>query len=198
MGKSEFLKTIASRRLPGGLRGGLHQSMGCHGASGPGPRECHPACHQTARTAQILERSQHAHSQTHRRRQIAARHRGLIGGGTRPWATGKNGDTRHPIRPASGRQIQEAAAARDRRGSGTRLARACGARALAARRPRHSKGKIKVLFAGSSEAALREMFSRAAAPFYNWAPVEPFHSSAGSSSRPWSSSSPRWRSIPSS
>jgi hypothetical protein len=30
------------------------------------------------------------------------------------------------------------------------------------------------LFAGSSEAALREMFSRAAAPFYNWAPVEPF------------------------
>ena len=33
---------------------------------------------------------------------------------------------------------------------------------------------IKVLFAGSSEAALREMFQRAAAPFYNWAPVEPF------------------------
>ena len=36
------------------------------------------------------------------------------------------------------------------------------------------KPGIKVLFAGSSEAALREMFSRAAAPFYNWAPVEPF------------------------
>lgn len=33
---------------------------------------------------------------------------------------------------------------------------------------------IKVLFAGSSEAALREMFSRSAAPFYNWAPLEPF------------------------
>ncbi|VTU45600.1 hypothetical protein [Variovorax sp. PBL-E5] len=36
------------------------------------------------------------------------------------------------------------------------------------------KAGIKVLFAGSSEAALREMFSRASAPFYNWAPVEPF------------------------
>ena len=36
------------------------------------------------------------------------------------------------------------------------------------------KANIKVLFAGSSEAALREMFSRAAAPFYNWAPLEPF------------------------
>jgi hypothetical protein len=36
------------------------------------------------------------------------------------------------------------------------------------------KPGVKVLFAGSSEAALREMFSRAAAPFYNWAPVEPF------------------------
>jgi hypothetical protein len=36
------------------------------------------------------------------------------------------------------------------------------------------KAGIKVLFAGSSEAALREMFSRSAAPFYNWAPVEPF------------------------
>jgi hypothetical protein len=36
------------------------------------------------------------------------------------------------------------------------------------------KPGIKVLFAGSSEAALRDMFSRAAAPFYNWAPVEPF------------------------
>lgn len=36
------------------------------------------------------------------------------------------------------------------------------------------KAAIKVLFAGSSEAALRQMFSRAAAPFYNWAPLEPF------------------------
>jgi hypothetical protein len=36
------------------------------------------------------------------------------------------------------------------------------------------KAGIKVLFAGSSESALREMFSRAAAPFYNWAPLEPF------------------------
>ena len=36
------------------------------------------------------------------------------------------------------------------------------------------KPAIKVLFAGSSEAALRDMFSRASAPFYNWAPVEPF------------------------
>ena len=36
------------------------------------------------------------------------------------------------------------------------------------------KSTIKVLFAGSSEAALREMFSRASAPFYNWAPLEPF------------------------
>ena len=36
------------------------------------------------------------------------------------------------------------------------------------------KAGVKVLFAGSSEAALREMFSRAAAPFYNWAPLEPF------------------------
>ncbi len=36
------------------------------------------------------------------------------------------------------------------------------------------KPGIKVLFAGSSEAALREMFSRASAPFYNWAPLEPF------------------------
>ena len=36
------------------------------------------------------------------------------------------------------------------------------------------KPGVKVLFAGSSEAALREMFSRAAAPFYNWAPLEPF------------------------
>jgi hypothetical protein len=36
------------------------------------------------------------------------------------------------------------------------------------------KPGIKVLFAGSSEAALRDMFSRASAPFYNWAPIEPF------------------------
>ena len=36
------------------------------------------------------------------------------------------------------------------------------------------KPGIKVLFAGSSEAALRELFSRAAGPFYNWAPLEPF------------------------
>lgn len=36
------------------------------------------------------------------------------------------------------------------------------------------KSSIKVLFAGSSEAALRDMFSRSAAPFYNWAPLEPF------------------------
>lgn len=36
------------------------------------------------------------------------------------------------------------------------------------------KASIKVLFAGSSEAALREMFSRSSAPFFNWAPLEPF------------------------
>jgi hypothetical protein len=36
------------------------------------------------------------------------------------------------------------------------------------------KAAIKVLFAGSSETAIRQMFSRAAAPFYNWAPIEPF------------------------
>jgi len=36
------------------------------------------------------------------------------------------------------------------------------------------KAGVKVLFAGSSEAALREMFSRAGAPFFNWAPLEPF------------------------
>jgi hypothetical protein len=36
------------------------------------------------------------------------------------------------------------------------------------------KSSIKVLFAGSSEAALRDMFSRSTAPFYNWAPLEPF------------------------
>lgn len=36
------------------------------------------------------------------------------------------------------------------------------------------KPAIKVLFAGSSESALREMFSRSSAPFYNWAPLDPF------------------------
>jgi hypothetical protein len=36
------------------------------------------------------------------------------------------------------------------------------------------KAIVKVLFAGSSEAALRDMFSRASAPFFNWAPLEPF------------------------
>jgi len=36
------------------------------------------------------------------------------------------------------------------------------------------KSSIKVLFAGSSETALRDMFSRSSAPFYNWAPLEPF------------------------
>ena len=36
------------------------------------------------------------------------------------------------------------------------------------------KATIKVLFAGSSESALRQMFSRPNAPFYNWAPIEPF------------------------
>jgi len=36
------------------------------------------------------------------------------------------------------------------------------------------KTSIKVLFAGSSESALRQMFSKASAPFYNWAPIETF------------------------
>lgn len=36
------------------------------------------------------------------------------------------------------------------------------------------KGRIKVIFAGSSETTLREMFARASEPFYNWAPLEPF------------------------
>ena len=36
------------------------------------------------------------------------------------------------------------------------------------------KARIKVVFAGSSESALRDMFGKPAAPFYNWASVEPF------------------------
>lgn len=36
------------------------------------------------------------------------------------------------------------------------------------------KLRIKVIFAGSSETTLREMFARASEPFYNWATVEPF------------------------
>jgi hypothetical protein len=36
------------------------------------------------------------------------------------------------------------------------------------------KESIKVIFAGSAEATLREMFARSSEPFYNWAPVEPF------------------------
>ena len=36
------------------------------------------------------------------------------------------------------------------------------------------KARVKVLFAGSSEATLRRMFGRPAEPFYNWAPLEPF------------------------
>ena len=36
------------------------------------------------------------------------------------------------------------------------------------------KGRIKVIFAGSSETTLRAMFARAAEPFYNWAALEPF------------------------
>jgi hypothetical protein len=36
------------------------------------------------------------------------------------------------------------------------------------------KDRIKVIFAGSSETTLREMFARASEPFYNWAPLEPF------------------------
>lgn len=36
------------------------------------------------------------------------------------------------------------------------------------------KERIKVLFAGSSEATLRQMFGRASEPFYNWAALEPF------------------------
>ncbi len=36
------------------------------------------------------------------------------------------------------------------------------------------KDRIKVIFAGSSEATLRRMFGVASEPFYNWAPIEPF------------------------
>lgn len=36
------------------------------------------------------------------------------------------------------------------------------------------KDRIKVIFAGSSEATLRKMFGVASEPFYNWAPLEPF------------------------
>ncbi|MCP3720744.1 ATP-binding protein [Paraburkholderia sp. CNPSo 3281] len=36
------------------------------------------------------------------------------------------------------------------------------------------KDRIKVIFAGSSETTLREMFGRASEPFYNWAALEPF------------------------
>ena len=36
------------------------------------------------------------------------------------------------------------------------------------------KGRIKVIFAGSSETTLREMFARASEPFYNWAALEAF------------------------
>lgn len=36
------------------------------------------------------------------------------------------------------------------------------------------KGRIKVIFAGSSETTLRAMFARTSEPFYNWAPLEPF------------------------
>ncbi|MEX3968102.1 hypothetical protein AB4Y42_38955 [Paraburkholderia sp. EG286B] len=36
------------------------------------------------------------------------------------------------------------------------------------------KDRIKVIFAGSSETTLREMFARASEPFYNWAALEPF------------------------
>jgi hypothetical protein len=36
------------------------------------------------------------------------------------------------------------------------------------------KDRIKVIFAGSSETTLRDMFARASEPFYNWAPLEPF------------------------
>jgi hypothetical protein len=36
------------------------------------------------------------------------------------------------------------------------------------------KQTIKVIFAGSSENSLRQMFARATEPFYSWAPIEPF------------------------
>ena len=36
------------------------------------------------------------------------------------------------------------------------------------------KATVKVIFAGSSENTLRQMFARSSEPFYNWAPLEPF------------------------
>lgn len=36
------------------------------------------------------------------------------------------------------------------------------------------KASIKVIFAGSSEVTLRQMFGRVREPFYNWAPLTPF------------------------
>jgi hypothetical protein len=36
------------------------------------------------------------------------------------------------------------------------------------------KNRIKVVFAGSSETTLRDMFARSSEPFYNWAPLESF------------------------
>jgi hypothetical protein len=36
------------------------------------------------------------------------------------------------------------------------------------------KDRIKVVFAGSSETTLRDMFARSSEPFYNWAPLEAF------------------------
>ena len=36
------------------------------------------------------------------------------------------------------------------------------------------KDRIKVVFAGSSETTLRDMFARSSEPFYNWAPLELF------------------------
>lgn len=36
------------------------------------------------------------------------------------------------------------------------------------------KQAVKVVFAGSSETTLRQMFGSPTAPFYNWAPLEPF------------------------
>jgi hypothetical protein len=36
------------------------------------------------------------------------------------------------------------------------------------------KDRLKVIFAGSSETTLRQMFARTSEPFYNWAPLEPF------------------------
>ncbi len=36
------------------------------------------------------------------------------------------------------------------------------------------KAAIKVIFAGSSEVTLRQMFGRVREPFYNWAPLSPF------------------------